>query len=122
MRRLAIASFASLADSLFFFSQYDQTTTYGLTAPPYIFAIIVILLNGYFSDKAQNRFWFAVGPVMLVRRSLSCVIFRAFKLTLLAPISLPAARWKRHRRQHPVYCWSVLQHDGKFALHGNLSS
>ncbi|KAF4119345.1 Nicotinamide mononucleotide permease [Geosmithia morbida] len=36
---------------------YDRTRTYLLTAPPFILCVICMLVNGFHSDRVQERFW-----------------------------------------------------------------
>ncbi|KAI6262016.1 hypothetical protein MCOR27_008125 [Pyricularia oryzae] len=42
---------------------YDRNTTYGLTAPPFILCVFCMLINGFHSDRTQERFWHVVGPL-----------------------------------------------------------
>lgn len=44
---------------------YDRTTTYGLTAPPFVLCVICMLINGSHSDRTQERFWHIVGPLTI---------------------------------------------------------
>ncbi|CRG91007.1 putative transporter C1002,16c [Talaromyces islandicus] len=44
---------------------YDRNTTYGLTAPPYILCCIIMLLNGFHSDKKQERFLHVAIPLVV---------------------------------------------------------
>ncbi|KAI3322345.1 MFS general substrate transporter [Xylariaceae sp. AK1471] len=44
---------------------YDRTTTYGLTAPPFILCIFIMLFNGWHSDRQEERFLHIVGPLCI---------------------------------------------------------
>ncbi|KAH8660029.1 nicotinamide mononucleotide permease [Xylariales sp. PMI_506] len=44
---------------------YDRNTTYGLTAPPFILCVICMLINGFHSDRTQERFFHIVGPLCI---------------------------------------------------------
>ncbi|KAI0206782.1 nicotinamide mononucleotide permease [Astrocystis sublimbata] len=53
--------FPSVVESL----GYDRTTTYGLTAPPFVLAVIVMLLTGFHSDRQQERWLHIVVPLIV---------------------------------------------------------
>ncbi len=53
--------FASVVGGLGF----DTTTTLLLTAPPFILCVICMLINGFHSDRVQERFWHIVGPLSI---------------------------------------------------------
>lgn len=42
---------------------YDRNKTYGLTAPPFVLCILVMLGNGFHSDRTQERFLHIVCPL-----------------------------------------------------------
>jgi hypothetical protein len=42
---------------------YDRNKTYGLTAPPFILCVVMMLINGFHSDKTQERFLHIVIPL-----------------------------------------------------------
>ncbi|KAL8287217.1 hypothetical protein RQP46_003669 [Phenoliferia psychrophenolica] len=42
---------------------YTRTITYVLTAPPYLLTCVAMTINGWHSDKTQERFWHIVGPL-----------------------------------------------------------
>ncbi|KAI0803761.1 nicotinamide mononucleotide permease [Xylaria sp. FL0064] len=44
---------------------YDQTTTYGLTAPPFVLSVIVMLVIGFHSDRKQERWLHIVAPLII---------------------------------------------------------
>lgn len=44
---------------------YDQSTTYGLTAPPFILCVFVMLINGWHSDRSSERFLHIIVPLCL---------------------------------------------------------
>ncbi|KAI1842536.1 hypothetical protein JX265_012652 [Neoarthrinium moseri] len=44
---------------------YDRTTTYGLTAPPFVLCVFCMLINGFHSDKTQERFLHIVIPLCI---------------------------------------------------------
>ncbi|KAL8409870.1 hypothetical protein RB594_008092 [Gaeumannomyces avenae] len=44
---------------------YDRNTTYGLTAPPFVLCVFCMLLNGFHSDRTQERFWHIVAPLIV---------------------------------------------------------
>ncbi|GAP88183.1 putative nicotinamide mononucleotide permease [Rosellinia necatrix] len=44
---------------------YDQTTTYGLTAPPFILCVIFMLIIGFNSDRKQERWLHIVAPLII---------------------------------------------------------
>lgn len=44
---------------------YSRNETYALTAPPFCLCVILMMINGWHSDKTQNRFWHIVGPLCL---------------------------------------------------------
>lgn len=44
---------------------YDRNTTYGLTAPPFILCVICMLINGFHSDRTQERFLHVVVPLVV---------------------------------------------------------
>jgi cell shape-determining protein MreD len=44
---------------------YDRTTTYGLTAPPFVLCVICMLINGFHSDRTQEWFLHAVVPLVV---------------------------------------------------------
>lgn len=43
---------------------YDRNTTYLLTAPPFLLAVFVMLVNGWHSDRKQERFLHVAGPLI----------------------------------------------------------
>ena len=53
--------FASVVKTLGF----DRTTTYGLTAPPFMLCVVFMLLNGFHSDKKQERYLHIVIPLCI---------------------------------------------------------
>ncbi|KAI0854661.1 nicotinamide mononucleotide permease [Xylaria cubensis] len=44
---------------------YDRTTTYGLTAPPFVLSVIVMLVIGFHSDRQQERWLHIVAPLII---------------------------------------------------------
>ena len=42
---------------------YSRNETYALTAPPFCLCVILMLVNGWHSDKTRNRVWHIVGPL-----------------------------------------------------------
>lgn len=44
---------------------YDRNTTYGLTAPPFILCVICMLINGFHSDRTQERFFHIAIPLVI---------------------------------------------------------
>ena len=44
---------------------YSRNATYGLTAPPFCLCVILMMLNGWLSDKRRNRYWHIVLPLCL---------------------------------------------------------
>jgi MFS family permease len=44
---------------------YSRNTTYALTAPPFCLCVIVMMINGWHSDKTGNRYWHIVGPLFV---------------------------------------------------------
>ncbi|KAI8624996.1 MFS general substrate transporter [Xylariaceae sp. FL1651] len=44
---------------------YSRTTTYGLTAPPFILCVFVMLINGWHSDRTRERFLHIVIPLAI---------------------------------------------------------
>ncbi len=44
---------------------YSRNKTYGLTAPPFILCVICMLINGYHSDKKQERYLHIVCPLVV---------------------------------------------------------
>ncbi|ORY70329.1 major facilitator superfamily domain-containing protein [Pseudomassariella vexata] len=51
---------------------YDRTTTYALSAPPFILCVIAMLVNGFHSDRAQERFLHIVLPLCVTL--VACII------------------------------------------------
>ncbi len=45
---------------------YSRTVTLALTAPPYILCVVAISINGWHSDKTQERFLHVVCPIFIV--------------------------------------------------------
>ncbi|KAK5008693.1 hypothetical protein LTR28_003637 [Elasticomyces elasticus] len=52
---------------------YSRNTTYALTAPPYVLCVILMMFNGFYSDKRQERYLHIVVPmaVLLVANILA---------------------------------------------------
>lgn len=44
---------------------FNRTTTLAITAPPYILCCIAIIINGWHSDKKQERTWHIAGPFII---------------------------------------------------------
>ncbi|KAH9885694.1 nicotinamide mononucleotide permease [Xylariomycetidae sp. FL2044] len=44
---------------------YDRNTTYGLTAPPFVLCVFCMLINGFHSDRKQERFLHIVIPLII---------------------------------------------------------
>ncbi|KAI6906156.1 putative MFS transporter [Hortaea werneckii] len=44
---------------------FSQNKSYGLTAPPFVLCVICMLINGYHSDKTQERFLHIACPLIL---------------------------------------------------------
>ena len=44
---------------------YSRNKTYGLTAPPFILCVICMLINGFHSDKTQERYLHIVCPLAI---------------------------------------------------------
>ncbi|KAJ5240859.1 uncharacterized protein N7469_002450 [Penicillium citrinum] len=44
---------------------YSRNKTYGLTAPPYVLCVIAMIINGFHSDKKQERYWHIVCPMVI---------------------------------------------------------
>jgi hypothetical protein len=44
---------------------YSRNETYALTAPPFCLCVILMMINGWHSDKTGNRFWHIVCPLLL---------------------------------------------------------
>lgn len=44
---------------------YSRNKTYGLTAPPFILCVICMLINGFHSDRTQERYLHIVVPLAI---------------------------------------------------------
>ncbi|EME84080.1 uncharacterized protein MYCFIDRAFT_187237 [Pseudocercospora fijiensis CIRAD86] len=44
---------------------FSRNATYGLTAPPFCFCVICMLVNGFWSDKRKNRYLHIVIPLCI---------------------------------------------------------
>ncbi|OGE47625.1 hypothetical protein PENARI_c040G01596 [Penicillium arizonense] len=44
---------------------YSRNKTYGLTAPPYVLCVIAMILNGFHSDKKQERCFHIIYPMVI---------------------------------------------------------
>lgn len=44
---------------------YSRNKTYGLTAPPFILCVICMLINGFHSDRKQERYLHIVCPLVI---------------------------------------------------------
>ncbi|KAL2837604.1 major facilitator superfamily domain-containing protein [Aspergillus pseudodeflectus] len=44
---------------------YGRNETYALTAPPYILCVIAMVINGFHSDRKQERYWHIVCPMII---------------------------------------------------------
>ncbi|KAE8150843.1 major facilitator superfamily domain-containing protein [Aspergillus avenaceus] len=44
---------------------YSRNTTYGLTAPPYLLSVIAMIINGFHSDKKQERYLHILCPMIV---------------------------------------------------------
>ncbi|KAL4939440.1 hypothetical protein BDV06DRAFT_225039 [Aspergillus oleicola] len=44
---------------------YNRNETYALTAPPYILCVIAMVVNGFHSDRTQERYWHIVCPMVV---------------------------------------------------------
>ncbi|KAI1313221.1 nicotinamide mononucleotide permease [Xylaria venustula] len=44
---------------------FNRTTTYGLTAPPFVLSVIVMLVIGFHSDRKQERWLHIVAPLII---------------------------------------------------------
>ncbi|OJJ06222.1 hypothetical protein ASPVEDRAFT_199973 [Aspergillus versicolor CBS 583.65] len=44
---------------------YGRNETYALTAPPYVLCVIVMIINGFHSDRKQERYWHIVCPMFM---------------------------------------------------------
>ncbi|KAI0513269.1 nicotinamide mononucleotide permease [Xylaria bambusicola] len=44
---------------------YDRNTTYGITAPPFVLAVIVMYIIGWSSDRKQERWLHIVAPLIV---------------------------------------------------------
>ncbi|KAI1421909.1 nicotinamide mononucleotide permease [Xylaria sp. FL1777] len=44
---------------------YDRTTTYGITAPPFVLAVVFMLVTGFHSDRKQERWLHIIAPLIL---------------------------------------------------------
>ncbi|KAL2827328.1 major facilitator superfamily domain-containing protein [Aspergillus cavernicola] len=44
---------------------YSRNETYALTAPPYVLCVIVMVVNGFHSDKKQERYWHIICPMVI---------------------------------------------------------
>ncbi|RMZ32101.1 hypothetical protein D0859_03777 [Hortaea werneckii] len=44
---------------------FSQNKSYGLTAPPFVLCVICMLINGYHSDKTQERFLHIACPLII---------------------------------------------------------
>ena len=44
---------------------YSRNETYALTAPPFCLCVIVMMINGWLSDKRRNRYWHIVVPLCI---------------------------------------------------------
>lgn len=44
---------------------FGTTKTYLLTAPPFILCVFTMLVNGFHSDRKQERFWHIVSPLIV---------------------------------------------------------
>lgn len=44
---------------------YSRNTTYGLTAPPFMLCVVAMLVNGFHSDRKQERFWHITIPLAI---------------------------------------------------------
>jgi hypothetical protein len=57
---------------------FNRTTTLGITAPPYIFSIICITINGWHSDKTRERAWHIIVPFIV------CIIANVIAVSTLS--------------------------------------
>ncbi|KAL1962104.1 hypothetical protein VTN77DRAFT_571 [Rasamsonia byssochlamydoides] len=44
---------------------YSRNTTYALTAPPYLLCVVAMMVNGFHSDRKQERFLHIVCPLII---------------------------------------------------------
>ncbi|KAE8363427.1 major facilitator superfamily domain-containing protein [Aspergillus caelatus] len=44
---------------------YSRNTTYGLTAPPYVLSVVAMIINGFHSDKKQERYLHIICPMIV---------------------------------------------------------
>ncbi|KAJ3575518.1 hypothetical protein NPX13_g4006 [Xylaria arbuscula] len=44
---------------------FDRNTTYGITAPPFVLAVIAMYIIGFSSDRKQERWLHIVGPLII---------------------------------------------------------
>ncbi|KNG81930.1 putative pantothenate transporter [Aspergillus nomiae NRRL 13137] len=44
---------------------YSRNTTYALTAPPYILSVVAMIINGFHSDKKQERYLHIICPMIV---------------------------------------------------------
>ncbi|KAF7631240.1 putative pantothenate transporter [Aspergillus flavus] len=44
---------------------YSRNTTYGLTAPPYVLSVVAMIINGFHSDKKQERYLHILCPMIV---------------------------------------------------------
>ncbi|OQE44372.1 hypothetical protein PENCOP_c002G02169 [Penicillium coprophilum] len=56
---------------------YSRNKTYGLTAPPYVLCVFGMILNGFHSDKKQERYWHIVCPMAI------CVVANVIAVAIL---------------------------------------
>lgn len=56
------ASFINFFPTIVATLGYDRTETLLLSAPPYVFAAILGILNSWHSDKTKERYWHVVWP------------------------------------------------------------
>lgn len=100
---------------------YSRNKTYGLTAPPFVLCVICMLINGFHSDRKQERFLHIVGPLCvtllanIIAVSTLNVAARC-KLTNLysPPHPLASIANPRFRRRNDAHARLIL-----FRLHRN---
>ncbi|KAL3485870.1 hypothetical protein BJX62DRAFT_242524 [Aspergillus germanicus] len=44
---------------------YGRNETYALIAPPYVLCVIAMVINGFHSEKKQERYWHIVCPMVI---------------------------------------------------------
>lgn len=94
---------------------YSRNKTYGLTAPPFVLCVICMLINGFHSDRKQERFLHIVGPlcITLVANIIAVSTLNVAarcKLTSVYSLSIPSVQIPNHssRRRNDAHACLIL--------------